>query len=117
MAKILVVDDEEQMRKVLRRFLEAEGHQVFEAADGVEALAVMKQEEMALAFVDLGMPVMDGFELLRHMSQEFPDVKAITNSTEGSVLDLADREASIVASMEKPFTRDDVLRAVAGALE
>ncbi len=117
MAKILVVDDEEQMRRVLRRFLETEGHNVLDAGDGVEALALLEQESADLVITDLGMPVMDGFELLRRMSQKYPDVKAITMSTEGSVLDFADREACIVASMEKPFTRDEVIGLVCQSLE
>ncbi len=117
MAKILVVDDEEQMCSILRRFLECAGHEVFEAGDGVEALTVLEQESIDLAFVDLGMPVMDGFELLRRMSQEHLGVKAVTISTEGSVLDFTDREVCVVASMEKPFTRDEVLEVVDRSLK
>ena len=116
LATILVVDDEAPLRRVLRRFLESDGHNVLEASNGVEALDVLGEKSVGLACVDLGMPVMDGFELLRRMKDEHPDTRAVVISTEASVLDFADREVNVITTIEKPFSRDDVLAGIEKAL-
>jgi len=62
--KILVVDDDRDLRETLRDLLEDEGHVVHLAADGAEALALLERQPAIGAIVlDLAMPVMDGFEL------------------------------------------------------
>lgn len=61
--KILIVDDMETNRKLLRAQLEAEGYDVFEACDGVEALEVLRQHPVAAVISDILMPRMDGYHL------------------------------------------------------
>ena len=59
--KILVVDDESRMRKLVRDFLEREGYQVLEAGDGLEAMELFYEEkDIALLILDVMMPKMDG---------------------------------------------------------
>ena len=63
-AKILVVDDEARMRRVLQMMLEESGHQVDMAGDGEKALDKIKQANLALVITDMKMPGKDGLELL-----------------------------------------------------
>lgn len=67
--RVLVVDDEPPVQKVLRRILERKGYQVFAAGDGLEALAVIDRDQPDLVLLDISMPRMDGIETLRKISQ------------------------------------------------
>lgn len=68
--KILVVDDESRMRKLVKDFLEREGFEVLEAGDGMEAMEIFYEEkEIALIILDVMMPKMDGFEVCREIRQ------------------------------------------------
>ena len=66
---ILVVDDEEEIRELCRVNLEFEGYAVVEAADGVEALEKARSERPDLIFLDVMMPRMDGWEVLRQLKE------------------------------------------------
>ena len=69
--KILVVDDESRMRKLVRDFLEKEGYEVLEAGDGEEALDIFYEEKkLALCILDVMMPKMDGWQVLREIRSE-----------------------------------------------
>lgn len=68
--KILVVDDESRMRRLIRDFLEAEGYEVLEAADGVKALDLYYEDRtIALLILDVMMPKMDGWQVCREIRQ------------------------------------------------
>ena len=64
--KILIADDEAEIRELLRLYLEKDGYEVFEAADGIEALALLKQEKIDLAVLDIMMPGPDGYRVLHN---------------------------------------------------
>ena len=68
-AKILVVDDEPGIRALLEQWLESDGHEVYTAADGWDALQSFCQHLPTLTIVDLRMPGMDGFRLIRHIRE------------------------------------------------
>lgn len=68
--RILVADDETEIRDVLRLYLEKEGYEVVEAADGPEALRLLKQEKIDLAILDIMMPRLDGYRVLRNIREE-----------------------------------------------
>jgi PAS domain S-box-containing protein len=70
--RILVVDDNEDARMLLAEVLEAHGHQVETAGDGAEALRVALASAPEIAILDLGLPVMDGFELAARLRAELP---------------------------------------------
>ena len=66
--KILVVDDESRMRKLVKDFLGREGYQVLEAGDGMEAMEVFYDEkDIALIILDVMMPRMDGWQVCREV--------------------------------------------------
>src|SRR6202007_3010372 len=62
---VLVVDDEPAIRRLLRTSLAAQGYRVIEAADGAAALAAVPREKPALVILDLGLPDMDGVDIIR----------------------------------------------------
>ncbi len=67
--KILVVDDEAEIRDVLRLYLEKDGYEVVEAADGMEALEVCKRAKPDLVILDIMMPGIDGYRVLRNVRE------------------------------------------------
>ncbi len=67
---ILVVDDERNLRKMVRVYLESEGYRVVEAANGQEALFVARQEKPDLVLLDLMMPQMGGYDFIRRFTRE-----------------------------------------------
>ena len=67
MARVLVVDDEDDLRFLARTMLERAGHEVLTAANGRQALEVIGQEAVDLVVVDIQMPVMDGSELIAEL--------------------------------------------------
>jgi UDP-3-O-acyl N-acetylglucosamine deacetylase len=115
--RILVVDDEEQIRRTLRGVLADEGYEVVEAADGRAALSVMEQSVPRLAIVDIWMPEIDGVELVRRMREEAPAVPIIVISGHGTI-ETAVRVVRLGAFdfLEKPFQLDVLLKSVTRAL-
>jgi len=114
--RILVVDDEEQMRRVLKQMLESAGYQVSEAPDGKVALWISKVSPADLTITDLIMPEKEGIETIRELKRDFPEVRVIAISGGGKVgaelyLDMA-RELGIDRTLEKPFKKEDLLKAV-----
>ena len=68
--KILVVDDESRMRKLVKDFLSREGYTVLEAADGVEAMDIFYEDkDIALIILDVMMPRMDGWQVCREIRE------------------------------------------------
>jgi DNA-binding response OmpR family regulator len=68
--RILIVDDEETIREVVRRYLEREGYSVMEAADGFEALDLIRSISPDLIILDLMLPGIDGLSLTQHIRQD-----------------------------------------------
>jgi two-component system response regulator PilR (NtrC family) len=75
--RILVVDDEDALRTVLSAELEGEGYKVNMAADGAEAIAILKTQEFDLILLDIKMPNVDGFEVLKFIKDNHPKSKVI----------------------------------------
>ena len=75
--KILVVDDEEALRTVLSTELEGEGYQVSTAGDGEEAIKILGSQQFHLILLDIKMPNVDGFEVLKFIKQKQPSTKVI----------------------------------------
>ncbi|MEX2116547.1 MAG: response regulator [Bacteroidota bacterium] len=75
--RILVVDDEEALRTVLSSELEGEGYQVNTAADGDEAIKIIGTQQFHLILLDIKMPNVDGFEVLKFVKQHQPATKVI----------------------------------------
>ncbi|EEG77980.1 response regulator transcription factor [Dethiobacter alkaliphilus] len=86
--KILVVDDEEKIRRILRQVLENEGFTVLEAENGSEALSVFLNKNPVLVILDVMMPEMDGIEFLKKIRPQF-DTPVIILSAKDALVDKA----------------------------
>src|SRR5437870_5515059 len=75
--RIVVVDDERNMRETVQNILEEEGFRAVTAASGDEALRTLAQNDVSLVLIDARMPGMDGFELLDRARKQFPDVPVV----------------------------------------
>lgn len=67
MYKILIADDEQKIREVLREYAEYEGHEVTEAVDGMQAVELSKQEDFDIIILDIMMPRLDGFSACKEI--------------------------------------------------
>jgi len=105
MLKILVVDDESRMRKLVRDFLTKKGYEVLEAADGAEAIDVFfETKDIALVILDVMMPKMDGWEVcreIRHHSK-VPIIMLTARSDERD--ELLGFELGVDEYISKPFS-------------
>ncbi len=118
MSTILIVDDEVVVRKALERFLGSLGYQVLAAADGEEALALLEQDRVDLALVDLVMPKMDGIELIHRMKRLYPDIVPIVLTGFGTITTAVEAmKAGAYHYLTKPFDLDDIASLIATALE
>jgi putative two-component system response regulator len=114
----LVVDDEPRLRRVLVQLLESDGFEVREAGNGVEALQAMEADPAPLVISDLRMPQMDGSNLLRHLSQRWPDTAVVMVSAVADV-DMAVKCLHLGALdyVSKPFNLEEVRARVDQALQ
>jgi len=87
---ILIVDDEEMMRTLLNRILSREGYKIRSAEDGVVALEVLKAEKFDIIISDMKMPRMDGFELLKIVKNEYPQIGVIIMTAYGDTYTVKD---------------------------
>ncbi len=114
--KILVVDDESRMRKLVRDFLDREGYEVLEAADGMEAMEIFYQEkEIALVILDVMMPKMDGWQSCREIRQssQVPIIMLTARSEERD--ELQGFDLGVDEYISKPFS-PKILVARVGAI-
>ncbi len=103
--KILVVDDESRMRKLVKDFLSREGYTVLEAADGVEAMDIFYEDkEIALVILDVMMPRMDGWQVCREIreSSKIPVIMLTARSEERD--ELQGFELGVDEYISKPFS-------------
>jgi DNA-binding response OmpR family regulator len=116
MARILVIDDEVQLRAVVRRILERAGHEVVEASDGEAGLKLHREHGADLVLLDIFMPGRDGIEMIRDLRAEAPRTKIIVMSGGGrrGNLDLLDDARLLGASraLRKPFELAELLALV-----
>ena len=75
--KILIVDDEEDIRELLRDFFTNKGFTILEAGDGPEALEIVQKEIPAVVLLDVQMPEMSGIEVLKRIKQKFPQIGVV----------------------------------------
>lgn len=114
MALILVVDDAAFMRMRLKTVLSQEGHQVIEAANGSEAVALYEQHRPDMVMMDITMPEMDGIAALRAIREKDPNAKVVMVSALG-------QESTVIEAIKsgakdfivKPFQPERILQVVA----
>jgi len=121
MARIIVIDDDESVRKAIRRVLEPLGREVREAEDGAAGLALLADKDADLVITDIFMPGQDGIETVRRIRKEFPGVKMLVMSGGDSTGRMDLRGDAVLlgatASLRKPFERADLVRAVEAVLD
>ncbi len=117
--RIITVDDAATMRKMVGFTLKSTGHEVLEAADGVQALSTIKQQQVDLVITDVNMPNMDGIELTRQIRtlpnyQKTPIILLTTESDPGKKNQ--GRAAGATGWIVKPFNQDQLLSIVSKVL-
>jgi|ERR1700704_1832980 two-component system response regulator (stage 0 sporulation protein F) len=114
MASILIIDDEEIIRALLRSVLEAAGYEVTEAANGRIGLELYRQNPRDLVITDILMPELNGLDMLLELTREFLRAKVIAISGAGeekNVLDVA-KLLGARQTFQKPFSVSKLLGAV-----
>lgn len=118
MNKILVVDDELNMRLVLAAMLKKEGYEVASAADGSEALQILKSGPVAAVITDLKMPRIDGMELLGRVNHEYPEVPVIMITAHGTVATAVEAlKKGALDYITKPFELEELKNVVSKAIK
>jgi len=115
---VLVVDDERNIRRVLRAMLRRFGYEVTTACDGNEALAIVENDgPFDVVITDLKMPGMDGMDLLRVLSNQFQEIPVVMITAHGSVGSAVEAvKLGAFDYIEKPFEREQILQVAAKAV-
>jgi len=116
--RILVADDEADIRTSLKRILEYEGMETIEAASGPEALQKVQDNDPHAVLLDIKMPIMDGMEVLAELAKTHPDLPVVMISGHGTIATAV--EATKLGAfffLEKPLESDSVLLMLRRALE
>jgi len=111
MAFILAIDDDPDIRELLKRTLESAGHEVVLAAEGSEGARLCKARRPDLVITDLFMPTQEGLETIKQLHMEFPDLPIVAISgkpTGGTMLTVAERLGA-KAILQKPFMAEELL--------
>lgn len=120
MAKILVVDDSDNMRTFVKTTIEGAGHQVIEAVDGMDGVEKAKENtDIRLVVSDFNMPKMDGIAMTKHLRQiealsNIP-VLMLTTEASQSLKDMG-KEAGVLAWVTKPFQPERLVSVIAKIL-
>lgn len=123
MARILIVDDDTAVQTTVRLLLERAGHSVVTAGDGRKGIALFEAGDFDLLLLDIFMPGMDGFETMRLVHQQKPQVpiivisgRPIPSDSGPDFLTMA-MKLGAISSLQKPFKPVALLAAVADSLE
>ncbi len=121
MAKILIIDDEDQVRAFMRKILQHSGHEVIEASNGKMGMQLYSANPTDLIITDLIMPEKEGIETILEIKTNNPKAKIIAISGGGQLmaedyLCLA-KGLGAVSTLSKPFSRDKMMKVVNEALE
>jgi DNA-binding NtrC family response regulator len=114
--RILVVDDELQIRTMLTQMLEQEGYAVHTAENGEEGMSLVGRYTFDLVITDMIMPVKDGLKFIMELVRDYPDMKILAISGGGAIK--AERYLTMagylgdIATLEKPFKREMLLELV-----
>lgn len=116
MARILIIDDEDQARRMLCQVLDRAGYDVIEARDGVEGLQRFREAPTDLVITDILMPEKEGLETIMDFQREFPETKIIAMSGGGrtgnlNFLEVA-RRLGAQRTLQKPFGLQEMLKVV-----
>lgn len=121
MARILITDDDNVIRRMVRQVLEKEGYEVVEAPDGAQGLELYRKMRCDLVIADIIMPEKEGIGMIGELMREFPNAKIIAISGGGRVspadyLKIA-RDFGAMRTLVKPIRKDELLKDVRELLE
>jgi DNA-binding NtrC family response regulator len=88
MARVLVIDDDLQLRKLICKILVTEDHEAYDAANGIEGLELIEKKPFDLVVTDIFMPGEDGLGTIMEISKNYPQIKIIAMTGGGSVKDV-----------------------------
>lgn len=109
MYNLLVVDDEEKIRLLIKKYAEFEGHKVVEAKNGIEAVDICSKNNFDLIILDVMMPELDGFSTAREL-RKFSDVPIIMLSARGEEYDrIHGFEVGVDDYVVKPFSPREII--------
>jgi CheY-like chemotaxis protein len=112
-SRVLVVDDDDTVREVLRRYLTRDGHEVIEAGDGITGLGLARSQHPDLVVLDLMLPGMDGLEVCRRLGADRPElVVVLLSADDDPLLRETARVAGAAGFVAKKDLRPSVLRAL-----
>ena len=118
MKKILVVDDELNMLLVLEAMLKKEKYEVVTASDGLEALEVLKDDDVVVVVTDLKMPKLDGLGLLSEIEKDYPSIPVIIITAHGTVATAVEAlKKGAFDYITKPFDQDDLKNVISKAFK
>ena len=117
MARILVIEDEGDVRSLYSRILKHAGHDVIEAPDGKVGIALYRENPADLVITDIIMPEKEGIELIIELRRDFPDVKIIAVSGGGQLMASATclrlaKGLGAVRTLAKPFSQQELVDTV-----
>ena len=117
MYRILVVDDEEKVRVLIRKYAEFEGYEVEEAADGMTAIELCRQEKFDLMILDVMMPELDGFSACREI-RKFSQIPVMMLSARREEYDrIHGFELGVDDYVTKPFSPKELMLRVQGIIK
>lgn len=124
MARILVIDDDSDVRTLMVYELRVAGHDVRGASDGAQGLTLQREAPADVVVTDIYMPEKEGIETIRDLKEEFPRVKIIAISGGGRDLGtfrahdlrVVAGELGVIAVLQKPFETRELLRSIESAL-
>ncbi len=115
--RILIVDDEPNVRLVFRTALESPDHTIATAEDGASALKALSESAMDLVLLDLNMPILDGMEVLRKLRESGNEVPVVIITAHGSVPNAVEAmKLGAIDFLTKPISPDHLRRMVAEVL-
>jgi CheY-like chemotaxis protein len=120
MARILLIDDDDLVRKMIYLTLEHLGHEVVEAHNGKEGIRLFDRDTTDLVITDLIMPEMEGIETILRLRKIKPGIPVVAMSGGGRIKasDLlpSAQQLGAKATLQKPFTKDELVAAIDAAL-
>ena len=112
MGRVLIVDDDESCREILREAVDGAGHTYAEAANVDEALVCCREQPFDLVITDIVMPGGSGHDLIQQLRGEFPGTRTIAVAAMGELVLAKARELGVDRALGKPFRLPELLRAI-----
>ena len=115
-ARILIIEDNDSLRTILRTALSKAGYEVTEAGDGTSGLASYRQDPFDVVVTDILMEGIEGLETIRELRRDYPQVKIIAMSGADTYMADKNLESSVIngadLTLTKPFRMQSMLRAI-----